>query len=58
MVALRWSEAEGEFIRHATDRGADWSEIDVLCRKLSSLLDCHDRDRFSTLLKYGPGTTR
>lgn len=31
----------------------DWSDISLLCSKLSALLDRFDEDRFSHLLRYG-----
>ena len=55
MVVFTWTEEAGELRCHRTVLNAhcDWSEVDALCRKLSSLLDRHDADRFSSLLKYG-----
>ncbi len=59
MVVFRWTHEQGQVVCHRTALGTaacDWSEIDALCRLLSSLLDCHDRDRFAHLLRYGSRT--
>ena len=56
MVVFRWTAEDDGLVCHRTVLGAvtcDWSEVDALCGKLSSLLDCHDRDRFAYLLRYG-----
>ncbi len=55
MVVFSWTHEQGRLVCHKTVLGGicDWSEVDALCRKLSPLLDCHDRDRFAYLLRYG-----
>lgn len=37
----------------ATNMSCDWSDISMLCSKVSALLDRFDEDRFSHLLRYG-----
>jgi hypothetical protein len=58
MVVFSWVQVDGKLVCHRTVLGGvfDWSEVDALCSKLSPLLDCHDQDRFSYLLKYGGPT--
>jgi hypothetical protein len=55
VVIFNWTRDEGELVCHRRVLAprCDWSEIDALCRKLSPLLDRHDRDRFARLLGYG-----
>jgi len=57
MVIFNWTREQGELVCHrrVIAPHCDWGEIDALCRKLSLLLDRHDRDRFTHLLGYsGP----
>jgi hypothetical protein len=55
MVIFNWTRDQGELVCHrrVIAHSCDWGEIDALCRKLSALLDRHDRDRFAHLLGYG-----
>lgn len=56
VVVFRWTDENNRLVCHKTileTTACDWSEVDDLCRKLSLLLDCHDRDRFAHLLRYG-----
>lgn len=55
MLVIRWTEEQGQLVCHRTSiaPSCDWGEIDALCARLSAILDCHDRDRFAHLLRYG-----
>jgi hypothetical protein len=56
VVLFRWTDENDGLVCHKTILGTaacDWSEVDALCGKLRSLLDCHDWDWFAQLLRYG-----
>lgn len=57
LTDLRWHEPDERWAcpEHQSDplKHHGWLEIDALCRKLSALLDRHDRDRFAALFRYG-----
>jgi hypothetical protein len=56
MVIFKWTREPDRLVCHRrVIATCDWGEIDALCRQLSTLLDRHDRDRFSHLLGFaGP----
>ena len=55
MVNFNWTRDQGQLVcdRRVLNPTCDWGEVDALCRKLSPLLDRHDRDRFAHLLGFG-----
>jgi hypothetical protein len=57
LTELRWHAQDERWACHEHSseelKHPGWVEIDALCRKLSALLDLHDKDRFSMLLRYG-----
>jgi hypothetical protein len=56
VVLFRWTDDNNGLVYAKTIVGTaacDWSEVDALCGKLSSLLDCHEGDWRAHLLRYG-----
>jgi len=56
VVLFRWTDETDGLVCHKTILGTatcDWSEVDALCGKLSSLPDRNDWDWIAHLLRYG-----